>query len=209
MSDLYYKKYNQVNIEQNAIYYTKDGNSHWDLVMHRALQPLEEKFAEIVSQNGGDILEIGFGMGLSANKFVNSDINSYTCIEINNTIYQSALNWAQGKSNATVLNDNWEEFLQNTPEKYDGIYFDSLDTDYFEFYDLAKRVLNPGAIVATYGAGVYFGESYVNVVDGVSAPLFFDNTYTQEMHNNLISKGYYKVYYQYFNGNGYVKQLNS
>jgi spermidine synthase len=209
MSDLYYKKYNQVNIEQNAIYYTKDGNNRWDLLMHKALQLLEEKFAETVSQNGGDILEIGFGMGLSANKFIDSNINSYTCIEINNTVYQSALTWAQGKPNVTILNNNWEEALQNISQKYDGIYFDGLDTDYYEFYDLAKRVLNPGAVIATYGAGVYFGESYMNVIDGISPPLFFDSTYTQQMHNNLVSKGYYKVCYQYFNGNGYVKQIGS
>ena len=39
--------------------------------------------AEFICHNKGDILEIGFGMGISATHIQSHDINSHTIIEIN------------------------------------------------------------------------------------------------------------------------------
>ena len=48
----------------------------------KILNNLHRKYAEVICKNGGDILEIGFGMGISATHIQSYDINSHTSIEI-------------------------------------------------------------------------------------------------------------------------------
>ena len=54
--------------------------------MDRSETSLMKRYSEIVTKNGGDILECGFGMGISADFIYNSNISSYTCIEINESV---------------------------------------------------------------------------------------------------------------------------
>ena len=56
--------------ELNPIYVMMD----WE-------DPLMSASAAYVCENGGDILEIGFGMGISANYIQSHTINSHTIIE--------------------------------------------------------------------------------------------------------------------------------
>ena len=78
MFDLSFKKNNVVNITSNSIYYTKPNGSNYQILAHIGFKNLEEKHAEVVAQNGGNILEIGFGLNCSADKFISSSISSYT-----------------------------------------------------------------------------------------------------------------------------------
>ena len=50
--------------------------------------------AAYVTQNGGDILEIGFGMGISAGYMHSHSIDSHTIVENHPDIIPLALNWA-------------------------------------------------------------------------------------------------------------------
>ena len=52
------------------------------VVMDKAAKAITDIHSYAVCQNKGDVLDIGFGMGFSANKM--SELSdSYTCIEIN------------------------------------------------------------------------------------------------------------------------------
>jgi len=73
-----------ITITDDRIFYT---NKPTVIVMDKVETPLMKRFAEIVTQNGGDILEVGFGMGISPDFIYNSNIKSYTCIEIHPKIY--------------------------------------------------------------------------------------------------------------------------
>ena len=64
--------------EDNAIK-TSDGRT----VMHSWETPIMEKMAKWVCSNGGDILEVGFGMGIASNFIQKHNINSHTICEIN------------------------------------------------------------------------------------------------------------------------------
>ena len=44
---------------------------------------LMQEHAKIVTENGGNILEIGFGMGICSNFIQEANINTHTIIEIN------------------------------------------------------------------------------------------------------------------------------
>lgn len=203
------RKNSQVLKTPSSLYYLRENGEIYEMIMHIGLRNFEEKSVEIVSQNGGNILEIGFGMGISADKFQYENINSYTCIEINDSIFSDAIEWSTNKNNVTLINDSWQNYLSNTTQKYDAIYCDFLDWDnHLEFYEKSKNILNNNGIISTYGGGVYFGLTDMNVEDNIIPPQTFDDDFTPLIYNRLVSKGYYKVYWQYFNGTSYVKTLN-
>ena len=59
--------------------------------------PIMEKSAEYICQSKGDILEIGFGMGICSDYIQAQDVNSHTIVEIHPQIIEKLKAWAQGK----------------------------------------------------------------------------------------------------------------
>ena len=64
--------------ESDKIYYNDAGNSIEMQVMMDWEDVVMKKSADYVCQNGGDILEIGFGMGIAANYIQANTITSHT-----------------------------------------------------------------------------------------------------------------------------------
>jgi len=208
MIDLTFKKNNIVNIEPNSIHYTKNDNQYFMSVCHIGFKNLEEKHAEIVSQNGGHILEVGFGLHCSANKFISSSIASYTCIEINDVIYQQALTWAQDKQNVTIINGAWENIIPTLTTQYDGIYYSPLDIDYNAFVNACKSISKVGTIMSVQGVNTMGADiMQYNIDSNITAPHLFDSIFTQNLYNALYNDDYFKVYWQYFDGTNFVKNL--
>lgn len=203
------KKTYKILEKTNSLFYLKGDLEIPEIVMHVGLSQFEEKSSEIITQNGGDILEIGFGMGISANSIVSKNVSSYTCVEINDYIFQNAQSWSSGKNNVSVIQDSWENFLTTTTNKYDAIYCDCLAWDeYEEFYEKSKSILKTNGIISTYGAGAYFGNSNMNIIETIPTPNTYDSDFTYEISDRLISRNFYKVYWQYFDGTSYVKILS-
>lgn len=94
------------------------------VVMAKGAKAITEIHSYVVCQNKGDILDVGFGMGFSANKIYEL-ADSYTCIEINPQIYEKALDWAKNKPKATILFGNWIDIIPILNKKFDGIFFDT------------------------------------------------------------------------------------
>ena len=87
-----------------------------DLIMKR--------HAEFVCENGGDILEIGFGMGISADYIQSHDPKSHTIIELHPQLAERAREWAKDKPNTTILEGDWYDMI-STLNKFDGIFYDA------------------------------------------------------------------------------------
>lgn len=203
------KKTYRILEKPNSLFYLKGDLEIPEMVMHMGLSQFEEKSVEIITQNGGDILEIGFGMGISANSIISKNISSYTCVEINDYIFQNAQSWSNGKNNVSIIQDSWENFLITTTNKYDAVYCDFMNwEEYEEFYEKSKNVLKTNGIISTYGAGIYFGDSNMNIVEDIPAPSIHDSDFTYEISDRLINRNFYKVYWQYFDGTSYVKTLS-
>ena len=73
----------------------------------------------------GDILEIGFGMGISANHIQKKGVNSHTICEVNPQILEVAKEWAKDKPNVTIIEGDWINTLPNLNKKFDGIFYDA------------------------------------------------------------------------------------
>jgi len=82
--------------------------------------------AQHVTRSGGDVLEIGFGMGISAQFIQDFGCNSHTIVESHPDILQRLLEWAKDKPNVIVIQGDWFEMQDLICEKqYDGIFYDA------------------------------------------------------------------------------------
>ena len=105
--------------------------------------PIMEKSAEFVCHNKGDILEIGFGMGICSDYIQSQGVNSHTIIEIHPQIIERLNTWASGKSNVTVITGDWSSV--SISDTYDGIFLDTFgDENLDKFKDFALARIKSG-----------------------------------------------------------------
>ena len=72
-----------------------------------------------------DILDVGYGWGITSNYFYNKGVKSLTIIEIREDIYNKALKWSSDKPNVTVIHGDWIDIIPTLDKKFDGIYMDT------------------------------------------------------------------------------------
>ena len=126
----------KIIIYDNMIKLSTDND--YSAVMHIGEKSIMNKLAEIVTKNGGDILEIGFGMHLSADAIQsNINVTSHTIIEIHPVQYERALEWAKlQKIKTTIILGDWIELLPLSNMKFDGVLHDTyLDQNVHKFLD--------------------------------------------------------------------------
>ena len=112
--------------ESDKIYYT-DGDETFEVMMDWE-DSLMSASAAYVCKGGGDILEIGFGMGISAGYMHSHSINSHTIIENHPQVITKAQKWASGKSNITIITGSWYD-VKDSLSTYDGIFYDTYGED--------------------------------------------------------------------------------
>ena len=87
-----------------------------------------------VCDNGGDILEIGFGAGCTANLIQKYNIRTHTIIERDDYFFNKLCKWASDKPNVIVIHGDWVNSIPKD-KKYDGIFVDLWD----EHEDYTRR----------------------------------------------------------------------
>jgi protein arginine N-methyltransferase 2 len=102
-------------------------------VMHRWEDPIMKRKSEWLCEQGGNILELGFGMGISANYIQSHNIKSHTICEINPYVLEKLYIWAENKPNVIVLEGDWFDRI-NDMEIYDGILFDTHNDKNITFF---------------------------------------------------------------------------
>ncbi len=99
----------------------------WQLPVMRAM-------ADVVSEARGDILEIGFGRGVSADYIQAHGVKSHTVVECNDSIVERFRKWkaAYPDSDIRLIHGRWED-VQDRFEKYDGVFFHTYALNEDEF----------------------------------------------------------------------------
>jgi len=149
------------------------------VVMSKGAKTITEIYSYVVCQTGGDVLDIGFGMGFSANK-MSELADTYTCIEINPQIYETAKEWAKDKPNVTILFGDWIDIIPTLDKKFDGIFFDTHnDPNSHLAEEYAKLVSKEGTIFSHWN---YFQirdikelNTYKCVIDPDNFPKLVNN----------------------------------
>jgi protein arginine N-methyltransferase 2 len=123
---------------------TKILNENGAEVMMDWEAPIMEKSAEFICHNNGDVLEIGFGMGVCSDYIQTQGVNSHTIIEIHPEIIEKLKIWADNKSNVTIVEGDWSSVEDLST--YDGIFIDTYgDDNWFDFKDFALAKAKSGA----------------------------------------------------------------
>lgn len=118
-----------------------------------------QKLADIATSGGGVILEVGYGMGISARYIQARDIARHVIIEANQEVASVAMAWAAGCTIQTdILEGLWQDRIGDIPDaSLDGILFDSypltemeLYQNHFCFFSHAYRKLKAGGVLTYY-----------------------------------------------------------
>jgi predicted O-methyltransferase YrrM len=86
--------------------------------------PIMSASAAYITRGGGDILEIGFGMGIASGYIQSHSISSHTIIDPHPQIVEKAVEWANDKSNVTIISQSWAD-VTGSLGTYDGIFYDT------------------------------------------------------------------------------------
>lgn len=127
-------------------------------VMQAWERPLMARLAREVTRNAGDILEIGFGMGISANEIAACGCDSYTVIEAHPRIADMARDWCERQPfPASVIEGFWQDAIEGIGQQFDGILFDTYPLsamergqNHFEFIPHAPALLKDSGILTLY-----------------------------------------------------------
>jgi len=127
------------------------------VVMSYVEHDVMKKSAEIITKNRGDILNIGFGLGIIDKYIQEYKPKSHTIIEINKSLVKKMIKdgW---DDKCNIICSDWkpvlDEYIKNNI-KFDGIYRDtfqyigSSSLDDFDKNYISK-LLKPGGVFSTY-----------------------------------------------------------
>ncbi len=169
-------------------------------VMQDWEHPLMKAMAEIVTESHGDILELGFGMAISATYIQEFGCKSYTVIEYNDGVVEHFKKWKEqypGRD-IRVIHSRWHDAVDKLEaETFDGIFFDTVPTNEEEYmrevidnvvmaediFPAASRLLRKGGVFTWYTNEIdsfsrrhqrlalkYFSSVAVSVVKGLAPP---------------------------------------
>ena len=108
---------------------SEDGNS----IMMEWERDWMKRVAEIICSKGGDILNIGFGMGIVDSFISDSKIESHTIVEIHPDVltYMKDNGWYK---KAQVIEGDWRTNIDKL-KLYDGIFFDTFGGTSEDFFN--------------------------------------------------------------------------
>ncbi|MCA9891907.1 MAG: class I SAM-dependent methyltransferase [Anaerolineae bacterium] len=123
--------------------------------------PLMQAMAEEATITHGDVLEIGFGLGVGSNFIQACGVKSHTIVEVNDSVVERFHQWRENYPDQDIrlLHGLWQD---KVPEfgQYDGIFFHTYplnEADYIEqvlnsvtfaehFFPVASAHLRPGGV---------------------------------------------------------------
>lgn len=102
--------------------------------------PLMEAMAAIAARSGGDVLEIGFGRGISAELIQRRGVRSHTIVECNPTIVERFEGWraAYPEREIRVAPGLWQDVVAGLGQ-FDAVFFHTYALDEDESVELLAR----------------------------------------------------------------------
>ncbi len=161
-------------------------------------RPIMQAMADIVTETHGDVLEIGFGRGVSAEMIQQRGVASHTIVEVSDAIIGRFQRWRlhYPDRDIRVMHGRWQDVVDQMG-RYDGVFFHTYpmsEDEYLEqvvrsvtfaghFFPTAARVLRPGGIFTYLTNEIdsfsrahqrllfdHFSEVTLRVVDNLNLP---------------------------------------
>lgn len=134
-------------------------------VMQDWERPLMQAMAQIVTESHGDVLELGFGIGISATYIQEAGVRSHTIVECNAEVVEEFERWRARYPDRDIrlVQGRWQDVVDRLGT-FDGIFFDTYPTSETEFTETvlnsitfaehfiprASRLCRPGGVFTYY-----------------------------------------------------------
>jgi amino acid adenylation domain-containing protein len=167
-------------------------------VMQDWERPLMKAMADVVTETHGDVLEVGFGMGISATYIQERGVRSHSIIECNEEVIAQFEQWRAQfpERDIRLVCGKWQDVTEQLAQ-YDGVFFDTyplseaefkeyvIDSITFaeSFFPVAAACLRPGGVFSYYTNEIdsfsrrhqrlvlkYFSSFTLSVVRGLRPP---------------------------------------
>lgn len=175
----------KMKIDNNGIYPIDKPN------MFFAINDMKEYYEEVANLLGnGDILEIGFGMGICSKLIQKRTPKSHTIIEINKDIFSYGLEWVKTKDNVKIILGDWKDVIPTLNQKYDSIFIDTIEDGYlWDFERYASMVSKPNTILSMYNYKVVKNTNiYSKNINGsiLNWSIYNGNRFTTEVDKSKL-----------------------
>ncbi|PRW50850.1 arginine N-methyltransferase 2 [Chlorella sorokiniana] len=135
--------------------------------------PLMERHAAIICASGGDVLNVGFGMGIIDGFIQTHKPRSHTIIEAHPDVYKYACSqgWDK-KPGVRLLHGRWQDVVDELGP-FDGIFFDTYGEyyeDMHDFHEKLPKLLRPGGVYSFFN-GLAPDNMFFHLVYGEIARL--------------------------------------
>lgn len=157
------------SLKELVMIFQKGGKKIINQIMQEWETPYMKELAKITTSQGGNVLEVGYGMGISASFIQKSKkIKSHTIIECHPLIIKNLKKKFKEeikKGGVVVKEGFWENVTKKIPSKYfDGILFDSCPLDkeveFFQFFPFFKEAFR---LLKNDGVFTYFSDESINI----------------------------------------------
>lgn len=133
--------------------YTDDGRLLDDkghAIMMDWETPIMKFQAEQICRSGGDVLNVGFGMGIIDSFIEEYAISSHTIIEPHPDVIKKIMvdGWLK-KPHVKAIFGTWADVMPYLP-KYDGIYIDTWNEMFTGFIEYSPNILKPNGILSFF-----------------------------------------------------------
>lgn len=139
--------------QEKAVF--KDGKLQ--IAGHPVMEDWEDNYmqalADVAARGGGRVLELGYGMGISAGYVQRHDVTEHVIVEANAEVFERLRGFARSHPRVTPLFGFWQDVVDSMPSaSFDGILFDTYPVQEEElaavwfFFEHAHRLLKPGGV---------------------------------------------------------------
>ncbi len=184
------------NLDEEAKHFVKGEETRFDMsdrtqkelsdeeIMEDWQLPVMQAMAEAVTENHGDILEIGFGRGVSSDMLQALDIKSHTIIECNDFVVTKYHEWKKQYPNKDIrlVHGLWQDTIDDLG-KFDGIFFHTYPLNEEEY----MKYVNGRVTFAEH----FFEYAAAHLKKG-GAFTYFSNEI------NSLSRSHQRVLFQHF-----------
>eukprot|EP00210_Caulerpa_lentillifera_P003699 g3532.t1 len=174
---------------KDSIYFTDDGkcilDSNGQAVMMEWEKPLMEAHAEALCVKQGDVLNVGFGLGLIDEAIQKRGPKSHTIIEAHPQIYAFMLErgWDQ-RPGVRIIHSKWQEVQLEDLGKFDSVFFDTYGehySDLYDFHQLLPKLMKPDGVYSFFNGlapdNGFFHLVYCEIVKAELKSLGFDTQF--------------------------------
>ncbi len=102
--------------------------------------PVMQAMAEIVTETHGDVLEVGFGRGVSATLIQEAGVRSHTIVECNDDVVERFHRWRERYSERDIrlIHGRWQDTVEQFGS-YNGIFFHTYPLNEVEYVEHVVR----------------------------------------------------------------------